>query len=332
LLIRMSAPPEPITVLRGHVAEVSAVTFSPDSEFLYSGSSDGNIKIWQLRTRRPVASFQAHHSKGVLGLHVLRIADRFLSHGRDNSVITWDVEKGIEMSVSSSKELTVGSYNFCKFDVFEGEGEGSPILVTTPTSDCKGIDVWDLRSRSVAHHWDPEKMVGASRGMCMCLRFYRGQSLLPEIIAGFESGEVCVWSVVSGRTVLSSKLHDEPVISVAAEGRSLSSVPLRGVSGSADKKLCVFELTDEGRFNTVQELPLSSEGTSDLALRDDYKVLASAGWDGRVRIWGWKLARPLAVLNYHQQSAHVVSWSKDFKLLASGSKDTRIALWSIYPP
>ena len=37
-------------------------------------------------------------------------------------------------------------------------------------------------------------------------------------------------------------------------------------------------------------------------IRLDQKVFASAGWDGRVRIFSWKSLRPLAVLTEHKRN------------------------------
>lgn len=75
-------------------------------------------------------------------------------------------------------------------------------------------------------------------------------------------------------------------------------------------------------------------GVSQLCIRGDGKLLASAGWDHRVRIFGWKKLRPLAVLQYHTDMVQSVAFSdhQDPKqrLLAAGSKDQRISLWSIY--
>lgn len=71
-----------------------------------------------------------------------------------------------------------------------------------------------------------------------------------------------------------------------------------------------------------------------MALRHDKKILATAGWDHRVRLFGWKKLKPLAVLDYHAASVHCVAFSDhrqaSERLLAAGSKDRRISIWSIY--
>lgn len=79
---------------------------------------------------------------------------------------------------------------------------------------------------------------------------------------------------------------------------------------------------------------LVNPGVSQLCIRGDGKLLASAGWDHRVRVFGWKKLRPLAVLQYHTDMVQSVAFSDHQdprqRLLAAGSKDQRISLWSIY--
>ena len=80
--------------------------------------------------------------------------------------------------------------------------------------------------------------------------------------------------------------------------------------------------------------PLVNPGVSQLCVREDGKILASAGWDHRVRVFGWKRLKPLAVLQHHTDMVLSVAFSDHqdptHRLLAAGSKDRRISLWSIY--
>lgn len=79
---------------------------------------------------------------------------------------------------------------------------------------------------------------------------------------------------------------------------------------------------------------LVNAGISDITIRADKKILATAGWDHRIRIFGWKKMKPLAVLDYHTATVHCVCFSDHSnpreRLLAAGSKDQRISVWSIY--
>ncbi|KAF3850567.1 hypothetical protein F7725_012339 [Dissostichus mawsoni] len=88
------------------------------------------------------------------------------------------------------------------------------------------------------------------------------------------------------------------------------------------------------RSDLQDSVTLVNPGVSQLCVRGDGKLLASAGWDHRVRIFGWKKLRPLAVLQYHTDLVLSVAFSDHQdprqRLLAAGSKDQRISLWSIF--
>lgn len=98
-------------------------------------------------------------------------------------------------------------------------------------------------------------------------------------------------------------------------------------AGLLSRDLCV-------RLQLQESVKLVNPGVSQLCIRSDGKLLASAGWDHRVRIFGWKKLRPLAVLQYHTDMVLSVAFSDPLdprqRLLAAGSKDQRISLWSIY--
>lgn len=87
-------------------------------------------------------------------------------------------------------------------------------------------------------------------------------------------------------------------------------------------------------FQLQDCVTLVNPGVSQLCLRGDRKLLASAGWDHRVRIFGWKKLQPLAALKYHTDMVQSVAFSDHRdprqRLLAAGSKDQRISLWSVF--
>uniref|UniRef100_A0A8C1W432 Guanine nucleotide binding protein (G protein), beta polypeptide 1-like n=1 Tax=Cyprinus carpio TaxID=7962 RepID=A0A8C1W432_CYPCA len=79
---------------------------------------------------------------------------------------------------------------------------------------------------------------------------------------------------------------------------------------------------------------MTNPGVSQLCIRADGKILATAGWDDNIRVFGWKKLKPLAVLQHHTDMVNSVAFSDHQdppqRLLAAGSKDQRISVWSIY--
>lgn len=48
-----------IFVQKGHSTNVNTIDFSPDGKYLVSGSSDKNIKLWDVETGREIRTFVA---------------------------------------------------------------------------------------------------------------------------------------------------------------------------------------------------------------------------------------------------------------------------------
>ena len=50
---------EKLFTVEGHKSDIDAVIFTPDGRFVVSGSTDGNIKFWDVKTRREARTFTA---------------------------------------------------------------------------------------------------------------------------------------------------------------------------------------------------------------------------------------------------------------------------------
>ena len=53
-------PPNPLHILRTHVAQINSVFFSEDNERLYGGDLQGWVTVTSTRTLRSLARWQAH--------------------------------------------------------------------------------------------------------------------------------------------------------------------------------------------------------------------------------------------------------------------------------
>ncbi|XP_077016473.1 guanine nucleotide-binding protein subunit beta-like protein 1 isoform X2 [Tamandua tetradactyla] len=313
--------PDPRFVLRGTQSAVHALHFcgvaqGPGPPLLLSGSQHGLVHIWSLQTRRAIATLDGHGGQCVTWLQTLPPGHQLLSQGRDRTLRLWDLAEG-RSTVADTVDLE--HVGFCRSSILAG---GQPRwLLAVPGKGDDEVQVLEMPSKTPVCTLRPE--AGARPGMPMCLQLWQADAR-PLLLAGYEDGSVALWSVPERRALSRTACHPEPVL-----GLGFDSPRARGVSGSAGKTLAVWSLDEQQTLQVCSTHEVTNPGIADVTLRPDRRILATAGWDGRVRVFRWRTMRPLAVLDFHRAPVHCVAFAAD-GLLAAGSGDERISVWSIY--
>ncbi|KAK3844806.1 MAG: WD40-repeat-containing domain protein [Linnemannia gamsii] len=105
--------------------------------------------------------------------------------------------------------------------------------------------------------------------------------------------------------VWSTKYHREPVLAV-----DVSSKAEFAISCGSDNVLVKYDLSSAFQGTPeVLKVALKANGMADGKIRDDQKVIALAGWDGRIRLFSSKTLKPLAVLKYHREGLYCLGFA-----------------------
>ena len=151
---------------------------------------------------------------------------------------------------------------------------------------------------------------------------------VPQVYCGYESGNVVTYSEADGRHVFPAPVEKKfPLTAIGIHtGSGLGCV------GGAEQALFPFHSSDSTRLEYPDvTLSIPGRGLNDIAFRHDAKVYATAGWDGKVRLFATKRGREriVCVCEFHSESINSVAFQPDSKVFAAASKDARISLWNV---
>ena len=159
-------------------------------------------------------------------------------------------------------------------------------------------------------------------GMCMKIKDSHSTEAC-NVVVGYEDGSVALWDLRNMKLIDRNIVHEESVMCM-----DVNSQTLKGFSGSANETLISWDIKDD-KIQTSNKVTVKNPGFNDVVSRADGKIVVTAGWDSRIRIFGCKKFKPLAILSYHKESVNCVSFAPN-NILACGSKDQHISLWDIY--
>lgn len=281
------------------------------------------------------------------------MTDNFMSLSKLAELQNYGPEASSEIEKSSAfisihSNIVVNSLTFCPFSY----SPQSKIVVLCNTLNFEELDVYDDESlyHPQTHKEDcgkrlqtriqPEESVGKT-GSVMSTSVTVIDEKYVLLAAGYESGHVVqyICSLENVKTVTldfkavwkmvyAYKSHSQPVLSVEYAGSKLFST-------GADDCICLHP-TPSSIADDLGSLPhpifrkTKHCGQQNIRIRSDNKILATAGWDGRGRVYSCQTLAPLAVLKYHSDGINSLAFHPGSNVIALASKDTRISLWKLY--
>ena len=180
------------------------------------------------------------------------------------------------------------------------------------------------------------------------------------VLAGYESGHAAIWqrnATNHWQTIYVNRAHSQPILSL-----DISQHLKCFFTSSADAIIVRHPLP--GSTAESKAVQTKHAGQQGLTIRSDEKIFATAGWDGRVRVYSSKTMNELAVLKWHKEGCYAIAFAnisttselnhdkeedsngvikrnltvsekrtekaKSTHWLAAGSKDGKVSLWDIY--
>ncbi|WP_280275796.1 RIP homotypic interaction motif-containing protein [Nocardia wallacei] len=286
--------------------QVSSVAFSPDGATLATASNDDTVRLWDVRSRKPVG--EPLTSNRVMSSVAFGPEGTILAAGgADGTVRLWNAH-----SRQPIGELLSGNNRSVYSVAFSHDGG------TLATSSADGtVRLWDVRSRQP----NGGPLTGHT-GIVLSVAFSNEGTTLAT---GGADGTVRLWDARSHQPIGEPLTgHTGPVSSVAfsPDGASLAT-------GGQDHTIRLWDVPTRqpiGEPLTGHTGPVSS-----VAFSPDGTDLATAGWDNTVRLWNTRSRRPIGEpLTGHTSLVSSLAFSPDGTDLATAGWDNTVRLWNMH--
>jgi len=314
-----------IRTLRGHSDRVGGVAWHPqatlsqsvDSVNLVSGAGDMCVNVWSLNSETPISVMKGHQDR------ICRVAfhpsgNYVASASFDTTWRLWDV--------NTSKELLLQEGHSREVYTVEFQDDGA--LAASAGLDAIGR-VWDLRTGRTAMVLD-----GHVEGILSMAFSPNGY----QIATGASDDTIRIWDLRSLKALYTIPAHLSNVSDVRffrSDGTIPAHIARRQPNGPADADGMDEDSekpNDEGEQGGSAPLPMTTEQKEE-AFAQEWRYrpglyLASAGYDGLVKLWSaddWQL---LTTLQTDGSKVMSVDLSTDSKLLVSGTYNRNFQLFA----
>ena len=336
--------------LHGHDGSVLSVSISNDNKTIVSGSSDNNIKVWNLKTGTKIHTLTGHDSS-INSVSISNDGKTVVSSSDDKTIKVWNLETGTEIgtltghdrpiydkpiSVSISndaKTIVSGSYlgTIKVWNLETGTeigtftGHDTPIITVSISNDDKTIvsgssdntiKVWNLETGTEIRTL-PVRVAGHDN-------YVYSVSISNDsrtIVSGRNDGTIKVWNLETGTEARTLRGHNAGVLSV-----SISNDEKTIVSGSSDNTIKVWNLetgteigTLTGHYNYVYSVNISN----------DSQTIVSGSRDNTIKVWNMETGTEVGTITGHNNYVYSINISNDSKTIVSGSRDNTVKVWDM---
>ncbi len=326
---------------------ILAVAFSPDGVLLAAATGDGDIRLWEAESGKPIMTMHGHKD-WVWSIAFSPNGQLLASGGEDQTIRLWEVSTGRETKVLQGHRGWIRSVAFSpNGQLLASAGEDQRIRLWEISTGklLNTMDGYPGWIRSITFSPDGQLLASAGENQavwlwqvntCTCLKIFQSHTIKVRSLAFSPDGEVlvsggpashdeeniCFWEIATGREYAPLKGPNKPTWSVAFsfDGKFLATSSDDYCVRLWDRSTgeCLYTL--QGHQNIIRSVSFSPDG----------RFLASGCEDETVRLWDTTTGKCQKTLQGHSRSTWSIAFSPDGKTLASGDEDHAVRLWDVH--
>ena len=280
--------------------QVTSITFSPDGQWLVTGSGDSNIQLWEVSTGKYCKTLTGHTA--LIRAVVFSSDGQWLATGSsDATVRLWQVSTGKCHQVLTGHTASVNSV------VFSLDGQW---LATG--SDDATVQIWQVSTGKYL------KTLAKYSNWIFSVAFSPDGQWLAT---GSNDATVRIWQVSTGKChqILTGHIHWIFSVVFSPDGQWLAT-------GSRDATVRVWQVST-GKCHQI--LTGHTHWILSVVFSPDGQWLATGSRDTTVRIWQVSTGKCHQILTGHTASVDSVVFSPNGQWLATGSNDATFRLWQV---
>ncbi|GAB4140459.1 MAG: hypothetical protein Fur0046_16010 [Cyanobacteria bacterium J069] len=287
-----------IRTLSEHKQAVAAIALNPKSQQFASGSFDGCIKLWDVKTDQSTGTLLGH-TEPVVSLVFSPDGQRLISGSLDDTLRVWNMQNGELLRTLTDPSDSVVSRSVAV------SPDGQAVV---SGSDQHRIRLWHLATGRLVRTLEEPRAV-------TCVAISPDGRLLAS---GSSGNTVRLWNLFTGELlkVLEGHSRDVNAIAFSPDGSMLAS-------GSSDHSVRLWNF----ETRKVQVLNGHHDWVKAIALSPDGTLLASGSSDHTVKLWSLPDGKLCHTLAGHSREVNAIAFTADSQVLISGSRDRTIKLW-----